>query len=168
MDSESSNMVFPRQNPQAPSGSDQFLKLVQDPFAVSVRSTTGFVAIEEGTSKLIAITVASSQRFLGFPWHLHRSHRSYSHTLLPSSTAQFSGIRAKTPICGRETDAPTLGQGILRLDHSTHEDTRGSTHREGRIGCYRILKIYKTMPEFVLGAKCRRMWGHHSNEYCEQ
>jgi len=42
-------MISRQQNSQAPSGSDQFLKLVQDPFAVSVRSTSGFVAIEEIT-----------------------------------------------------------------------------------------------------------------------
>lgn len=32
-------MVSRRQNPQAPTGADQFLKLVQDPFAVSVSAT---------------------------------------------------------------------------------------------------------------------------------
>ena len=43
MDSEKLSMVSQRQNQQPPSSTDQFLKLVQDPFAVSVSVMTVFV-----------------------------------------------------------------------------------------------------------------------------
>lgn len=43
MDSERLSMVSRRQNAQTPTGADQFLKLVQDPFAVSVSATAGLV-----------------------------------------------------------------------------------------------------------------------------